>query len=66
MHQIADELKFLKAQDLGILQSRINQKLSQPVYQPYLEHIDNYVLSKLKWWSNQNRHNQNIKANKDK
>ena len=24
MHQIADELKFLKAQDLGTLQSRIN------------------------------------------
>ena len=48
MHQIADELKFLKAQDLGTLQSRINQKLSKPDYAPYLEHIDNYVLAKLK------------------
>ena len=48
MHQIADELKFLKAQDLGTLQSRVQAKLQKPDYAPYLAHIDNYVLAKLK------------------
>jgi hypothetical protein len=48
MHQISDELKFLNAKDLGLLQSSIQRKLQKPDYIPYLEHIDNYVLSKLK------------------
>lgn len=48
MHQIADELKFLKAQDLGTLQSRIQAKLSKADYAPYVDHIDQYVLAKLK------------------
>ena len=48
MHQIADELKFLKAQDLGLLQSRIQTKLQKDDYAPYVDHIDKYVLAKLK------------------
>ena len=48
MHQIADELKLLKPQDLGTLQHRIQMKLAKPEYGPYLDHIDQYVLSKLK------------------
>jgi len=50
MHQISDELKFLNAKDLGILQSSIQKKLQKEDYVPYLDHLDNYVLSKLKWW----------------
>lgn len=48
MHQIADELKFLKAQDLGNLNARINAKLDKEEYAPYIKHIDDYVLAKLK------------------
>ena len=48
MHQIADELKLLKPQDLGTLQHRIQMKLAKPEYSPYLDHIDQFVLSKLK------------------
>ena len=53
MHQIADELKFLKAQDLGTLQTRIQAKLNKEEYSPYIKHIDDYVLAKLKWYTAQ-------------
>ena len=47
LHQIADELKFLNSKDLGMLQQSIQKKLQKSEYRSYLDHIDNYVLSKL-------------------
>ena len=48
MHQVADELKFLNARDVGKLTASLQRKLDRPDYQPYLEHIDQYILANLK------------------
>ena len=48
MHLVADELKFLNQKDLGRLQNNLSMKLGRPDYVPYTNHIDEYVLKKLK------------------
>jgi len=34
--------------DLSKLRDRLNMKLAKPEYEPYIDHLDKYVLSKLK------------------